>query len=149
MITPGGPGPLIRRGPGFLALERVQRVGDRDRPWLGHHDAGANGEGEQIPQRDRAFRRDGLFQRPARTGEHGHVRQFRENSSTGSSRRSVQSSTSVMAQAATIGLVIEPVRQIVSAAIGVLEPAPSNARVPVASMWTSPWRATTATAPGT
>ena len=70
------------------------------------------------------------------------------NSSTGSSRRSVQSSTSVIAQAATIGFVIEPVRQIVSAAIGVLEPAPSKARLPVASMWTSPWRATTATAPG-
>ena len=71
------------------------------------------------------------------------------NSSTGSSRRSVQSSTSVIAQAATIGLVIDPVRQIVSAAIGTLEPSPSNARLPIASMWTSPRRATTATAPGT
>ena len=61
----------------------------------------------------------------------------------------MQSSTSVIAQAATIGLVIEPVRQIVSAAIGVLEPAPSKARLPIASIWTSPRRATTATAPGT
>ena len=61
----------------------------------------------------------------------------------------MQSSTSVIAQAATTGFVIEPVRQIVSAAIGVLEPSPSKARLPVASMWTSPWRATTATAPGT
>ena len=70
------------------------------------------------------------------------------NSSTGSSRRSVQSSTSVIAQAATTGFVIEAMRQIVSAAIGVLEPAPSKARWPVASTWTSPWRARTATAPG-
>ncbi|HWM98121.1 MAG TPA: hypothetical protein VNO54_13805, partial [Streptosporangiaceae bacterium] len=31
-----------------------------------------------IPQRYRAFRRDGLFERPVRVGEHGHVRQFRE-----------------------------------------------------------------------
>ena len=56
------------------------------------------------------------------------------NSSTGSSRRSVQSSTSVIAQAATTGFVIEPVRQIVSAAIGVPEPSPSKARLPIASM---------------
>src|SRR5262249_61535046 len=58
------------------------------------------------------------------------------------------SSTSVIAQAATIGFVIDPTRQIVSAAIGVLEPAPSKARLPTASTWTSPWRATTASAPG-
>ena len=68
------------------------------------------------------------------------------SSSTGSSRRSVLSSTSVITQPATIGFVIEAMRQIVSAAIGVLEPAPSKARLPIASMWTSPWRATTATA---
>ena len=55
-------------------------------------------------------------------------------SSTGSSRRRVQSSTSVIAHAATIGFVIEPMRQIVSLAIGVPDRAPSNARVPVASM---------------
>lgn len=60
------------------------------------------------------------------------------NSSIGSSRRSVQSSTSVMAQAATTGLVVEANRQIVSAAIGVPEPVPSTARLPVTSMWTSP-----------
>jgi hypothetical protein len=67
--------PLIRRRPGLVVLERVQRVGDRDRSRFGHHDAGAEGEGEQIPQRYRAF---GVFERPARIGEHGHVRQFRE-----------------------------------------------------------------------
>ena len=50
------------------------------------------------------------------------------NSSTGSSRRSVQSSTSVIAQAATSGLLIEAMRKIVSSAIGVLEPSPSSAR---------------------
>ncbi len=61
----------------------------------------------------------------------------------------MQSSTRVIAHAATIGFVIEPMRQIVSAAIGVAEPAPSNARLPVASMCTSPWRARTATMPGT
>jgi hypothetical protein len=61
----------------------------------------------------------------------------------------VQSSTSVIAHAATIGFVIEPMRQIVSPAIGVLDPAPSNARLPVASMCTSPWRASTAITPGT
>src|SRR5215472_6929717 len=41
-------------------------------------------------------------------------------------------------QTATIGLVVEAMRHIVSAAIGVPEPSPSKARVPVASMWTSP-----------
>ncbi|HEX4061740.1 MAG TPA: hypothetical protein VHY58_12055 [Streptosporangiaceae bacterium] len=35
---------------------------------------------------------------------------------------------SVIAQAATIGFVIKPVRQIVSAAIGVPEPSPAKAR---------------------
>jgi hypothetical protein len=65
-------------------------------------------------------------------------------SSTGSSRRRVQSSTSVIAHAATIGFVIEAMRQIVSPAMGVLDPAPSNARLPAASTCTSPWRARTA-----
>ena len=50
------------------------------------------------------------------------------NSSTGSSRRSVQSSTSVIAQAATSGLLIEAIRKIVSSAIGDREPSPSSAR---------------------
>ena len=50
------------------------------------------------------------------------------NSSTGSSRRSVQSSTSVIAQAATSGLLIEAMRKIVSLAIGAFEPSPSRAR---------------------
>ena len=33
-------------------------------------------------------------------------------------------------------------------AIGILKPGPSKARLPVASMRTSPWRAMTAIAPG-
>ena len=70
-------------------------------------------------------------------------------SSTGSSRRSVLSSTRDMAHAATRGLVIEARRQIVSAAMAVPEPTPSKANVPAAAIWTSPRRATTATAPGT
>ena len=61
-----------------IGVKLVQGVGDRDRSRFGRHDAGAEGEGEQIPQRDRAFRRDGIVQRAVRIGEHGHVRQFRE-----------------------------------------------------------------------
>ena len=60
----------------------------------------------------------------------------------------MQSSTSVIAQAATFGFVIEAMRQIVSAAIGFLAPSPSNASVPMASTCTSPRRARTATASG-
>jgi hypothetical protein len=40
------------------------------------HYAGAEGEREQIPQRHRALRRDGVFQRPVRIVQHRHVRQF-------------------------------------------------------------------------
>jgi hypothetical protein len=52
--------PLVRRQLGALGL------------------AGAGGKGEQVPQRYRAFRRDDAFQWSVRIGEHGHVRQFRE-----------------------------------------------------------------------
>jgi hypothetical protein len=49
----------------------------------------------------------------------------------------VQSSTSVIAQAATIGFVIEAMRQIVSAAIGVLEPAPRRRDCPLPTSFAS------------
>ena len=49
-----------------------------DRARLGHHDAGAEGEGEQISHRDRPLGRNGAFKRPARISEDRHVRQLRE-----------------------------------------------------------------------
>ena len=66
--------PLVR---GRFA-ECVQRVGDRDRSRLGGDHAGAEGVGQQIPQRYRAFCRNGVVQWPVGIGEHGHVRQLRE-----------------------------------------------------------------------
>ena len=66
--------PLVRR----QYAECVQRVGDRDRCGLGRDHAGAEGIGQQVPQRDRAFRRNGVVQWPVGVGEHGHVRQLRE-----------------------------------------------------------------------
>ena len=64
--------------------------------------------------------------------------------STGSSSRSLPSSTSIKVAAAITGLVIEAMRKIVSRFIG----GPSKDCVPTASTWTSPWRLTSATTPG-
>jgi hypothetical protein len=57
------PSRRIHSSGGRLA-ECVQRVGDRDRSRLGGHHAGAEGVGQQIPQRDRALRRNGVVQWP-------------------------------------------------------------------------------------
>ena len=40
--------------------------------------AGAKAAGQQVPQRYRAFRRNGVLQRPVRIDEHGHLRKLRE-----------------------------------------------------------------------
>jgi hypothetical protein len=66
--------------------------------------------------------------------------------STGSSRRSAHSSTRIIAAAATIGLVTEAMRKMVSRRIGSLPP---YALVPIASTRTSPRRLTSVTTPGT
>ena len=66
--------------------------------------------------------------------------------STGSSSRSLHSSTRIIAAAAVIGLVIEEMRKIVSRRIGSLPP---SAFVPIASTCTSPRRLTSVTSPGT
>jgi len=39
---------------------------------------GAEGAGQQIPQGDRAIRRNGVLQRPVGIGEHGHLRELGE-----------------------------------------------------------------------
>src|SRR5262245_46589625 len=67
-------------------------------------------------------------------------------SSTESSRRSRHSSTRTIAATATIGLVIEAMRTMVSRRIGAL---PSMASEPRASMCTSPRRLSSVTMPGT
>ena len=65
-------------------------------------------------------------------------------SSTGSSSRSLHSSTRISVAAAVIGLVIEAMRKIVSRRIG----ASPNDCAPIASTWISPRRLTSATRPG-
>src|SRR5665647_142407 len=65
--------------------------------------------------------------------------------STGSSRRSLHSSTRIIAAAAVTGLVIDEMRKIVSRRIGSLPP---TAVVPIASTCTSPRRLTSVTRPG-
>ena len=66
--------------------------------------------------------------------------------STGSSSRSMHSSTQIMPAAAVTGLVIEEMRKIVSRRSGSSEP---SAMAPIASTWPSPRRATMVTRPGT
>lgn len=67
------------------------------------------------------------------------------NSSTGSSSRSLQSSTRAIAATAVIGFVTEARRKIVSRRIGA---ARSNASVPIASACSAPRRLRSATRPG-
>ncbi len=66
--------------------------------------------------------------------------------STGSSSRSRQSSTQIMAATAVTGLVMDEMRKIVSRRIGSSEP---SAIAPTASTWPSPRRAIIVTRPGT
>ena len=67
------------------------------------------------------------------------------HSSTGSSSRSLHSSTRIMAPTAVIGLVMEASRKIVSRRIGTLL---SKAMVPIASTCSRPRWWTSATSPG-
>ena len=110
-------------------------------------EAVAGAEGEQVAHRDRPGGRDHVVDRAGRacgrtTGEASSG----SHRSTGSSSAIRPSSTSIMAAAATMGLVIEAMRKIESRAIGAV---PSASTEPTAS--TSTWspRATRATAPGT
>jgi hypothetical protein len=66
--------------------------------------------------------------------------------STGSSSRSVHSSTRIIVATAVIGLVIEEMRKIVLRPIG---PSAPSAFAPIASTCTSPRRLTSVTMPGT
>ena len=66
-------------------------------------------------------------------------------SSTGSSNRRTHSSTRIIAATAVTGLVIEPIRQMVSRAMGWL---PSMVRLPMHSTCASPRRLTTVIRPG-